>query len=136
MSSDGPVVLSVFVPGVPKPKGSLDVVSVRHVREAVAGSKDWRKVMADQLRAAWGGRAPDERAMVVRAVFLMPTNSVIVRGPGSGDIDKLTRNLLDALQDAGVYRDDVQVVRLRVDKRVADVGTAPGVAVGVAVMPW
>ena len=49
----------------------------------------------------------------------------------TGDLDKLSRNVLDALQDARVYEDDVQVTRLWVDKVAA--GTGPTAATGVQI---
>lgn len=55
------------------------------------------------------------------------------------DVDKLLRNTLDALTQAGIYRDDAQVVDLYVEKRYAtdDPGGAPGaiVHVGLVTLP-
>lgn len=39
---------------------------------------------------------------------------------GSGDVDKLTRACFDALTDAGVWRDDAQVVDVRARKVFVD----------------
>jgi Holliday junction resolvase RusA-like endonuclease len=55
-------------------------------------------------------------------------------GARSGDIDKLTRSVLDSLTDAGVWLDDSQVVHLDVGKDYPgpDVGqTVPGVLIVV-----
>ncbi len=41
------------------------------------------------------------------------------------DLDKLTRSTLDALREAGIYRDDAQVVTITAAKRYAD-GRPPG----------
>jgi Holliday junction resolvase RusA-like endonuclease len=53
------------------------------------------------------------------------------------DIDKITRNCLDGLKQAGVYRDDAQVINLFVQKRYAtdDVAGAPGASVRVELVP-
>ena len=55
------------------------------------------------------------------------------------DIDKILRNTLDALTQAGVYRDDAQVIDLAVKKRYAtdDPAGAPGatIRVGLVALP-
>lgn len=42
------------------------------------------------------------------------------KSPGHGDVDKLSRALLDGLADAGVYRNDAQIVGLHAWKRYPD----------------
>lgn len=134
--------------GVPKPKGSLDVVTASHVREAVKGSKDWRKMMVRAARAAHDRPGPWSGPVTVAALFRMPTPDVIRNGAGAADLDKLVRNLLDALGSCGrgcdldaegncpvharIYVDDVQVIRLVVDKVACSGGVDPGVAVVVS----
>lgn len=49
----------------------------------------------------------------------------------SGDLDKLTRNLLDAMQDAGLIMDDCMVIELRVIKIWATEHVKPGIVVAV-----
>jgi Holliday junction resolvase RusA-like endonuclease len=44
-----------------------------------------------------------------------------------GDLDKLQRNLLDALQQSGLIADDSQVVRIVSEKAWADESQRPGV---------
>lgn len=53
------------------------------------------------------------------------------------DIDKLLRNTLDGLKQAGVYRDDAQVIQVQVAKRYAtdDPAGAPGATVRVGLVP-
>lgn len=75
-------------------------------------SKRWRQLMA--YAAAGKIVAPIEGPVTVVAVFHLPVKDVAAGRVG--DLDKLARNLLDALTDAGVYGDDVQVTRLIVDK--------------------
>jgi Holliday junction resolvase RusA-like endonuclease len=48
-----------------------------------------------------------------------------------GDVDKLTRNLLDALTDSHVIADDSYVVTITCHKRWAGPGEEPGVIVAV-----
>lgn len=53
------------------------------------------------------------------------------------DIDKLLRNTLDGLTQAGIYRDDAQIVHLVSQKRYAtdDPGGMPGARIRVALVP-
>lgn len=55
------------------------------------------------------------------AAVLKPTAPIYV--DKKPDVDKLVRSTLDALTDAGVYRDDNQVARLWVEKQYADSAT-------------
>ena len=52
------------------------------------------------------------------------------------DMDKLIRNTLDGLTQAGIYRDDAQVVKLWSQKRYAtdDPDGSPGVTIRVALV--
>lgn len=133
--------LRFFVPGRPKTKGSMVARPNGSMRENVAGSGMWRQLMAYAAKLEMR-RRPDVRwplagPVSVRALFWLPVTPI---GARVGDIDKLCRNLLDALDDAGVYADDVQVVdlvarKMQVDDRGADVsgpGLNPGVSVTVA----
>lgn len=170
--------LEVFVPGHPKTKGSLDVMTdvipqvkqaiaalvaglvpkalailrgivsggtKTYVKENVAGSKQWRQLMAYRLRQAWNGgegdaigrgyepREPLAGPVRVSAMFYLPCargeRSLIAQG--SGDVDKLARNLLDALADAGVIRNDAQVTGIICDKEQAHALAPQGVKVTV-----
>lgn len=53
------------------------------------------------------------------------------------DMDKLLRNTLDGLTQAGVYRDDAQVIRVCVTKLYAtdDPNGSPGATIRVALVP-
>lgn len=53
------------------------------------------------------------------------------------DVDKITRNILDALTQSYVYKDDAQVINLVVQKRYAtdDAAGAPGASVRVTLVP-
>jgi Holliday junction resolvase RusA-like endonuclease len=44
----------------------------------------------------------------------------------TGDVDKHARNLLDALQDSGLFKDDAQVVNLSIAKRYCGPSEVPG----------
>lgn len=123
------LVLSCWVPGRPKTKGSLTVVNGRRgIASDTPASKRWRQLMA--YAAAGEIKAPLEGPVVIVAVFHLPVKDVAAGRVG--DLDKLARNLLDALTDAGVYGDDVQVTRLLVDKVEAG-ERGPGVDLRVLV---
>lgn len=138
--------LSCWVPGRPKTKGSLDFQPGKKCRccdrceaylpggravENIAGSSRWRQLMSYAVEhtdvvSATAAEGP----VTVVAVFHLPVNDVAAGRVG--DLDKLARNLLDALTDAGVYGDDVQVTRLICEK-VAAGERGPGVDLRVLV---
>ena len=123
--------LSVWIPGNPKTKGSLSVINARRgvVRDSDA-SRHWRELMVYALRGAYGKELPASGPVQVVLWFFMPTEDDRVTDKGVGDIDKLCRNVLDALTDAGVYYDDTQVIALRATKMGRAV-EGPGVRVSV-----
>lgn len=138
-------VLTAWVPGLPKTKGSLDHLGGGRVRENVVGSSAWRVMMVERFIAAtaWHTTRPIIPAGVrvsVWVAFWLPVEPASV---GSGDIDKLLRNVFDALsahtkrcapscrKHAGIYADDVQVVDVFMRKwRATERG--PGVDVSVS----
>lgn len=120
--------IRLWIPGHPRTKGSLDE---RH--QDTPQSKRWRALMAYQL-AAERQRigmplVPKGVAVAVSAKFFLPTGDATT--PNCGDLDKLLRNLLDAGTDAGVWADDVQVVRILSDKWPAANGPQ-----GLALAVW
>lgn len=144
-----------WVPGRPKTKGSLDVVnaSTGHVRENVAGSARWRLLVADAVRRdrarRFGADArPSVFPVAVRCAFWLPPPAnpagewrdapIHTR---AGDVDKLARNVLDALandaanaaMNGGAYVNDVQVCDLRAVKLLA---TPPGLLPGLLLSVW
>ncbi len=123
-------VLSFWVPGAPKTKGSLSARAPKchccaacrgyarlpQLQDSV-GSKRWRKLVAYQAERtiveAPGAQFPIEGPVAVELGFQLSTMLVDdLIAQGAGDLDKLYRNVLDALQDAGVYANDSQVTRL------------------------
>lgn len=149
--SSAPPVLARFVAGHPRPKGSLTPQIVRdgagratgRVRmvESSADSSRWRRVMALGFRAA-GLVHPLTGSVHVVAHFYIPPLPALganIRthptSPNVGDIDKLVRNLLDALTDAKVYVDDRQVVSVTASKEWASTADTAGVAVTLWELP-
>lgn len=148
------MLLTVFTrAGRPRTKGSLRATCTRvpahkiRYQEETKDSGLWRKMMAKAAQDAhlelcgrlanWGG--PVE----VKATFVFERTESAAGGPipshdtpyptdiHLGDIDKLTRNLLDALTDSHVIADDSLVVSCSLHKRWARAGEGPGVIVAV-----
>lgn len=132
-----PPPLTITVAGTPAPQGSKRHVGKGVLIESSKKVKPWREaVKFAALEAMKGGWAPLEGPVAVRVAFgfLKPKSapkkretSPITRS--SGDIDKLLRATLDALVDAGVMRDDSQVINVSASKDYA--GTA-GACIEVA----
>lgn len=127
----------VWVPGTPRTKGHLDVVNaggttktgkrrVAHVEESPESVR-WRMMIVDRVRAymlAYPIAYPYLKQVGVTAQFFQPiTVEQLDEGKkvaGSGDLDTLMRNVLDALsvnkdpaKGAGLIRDDMQVTSFR-----------------------
>lgn len=133
------LILSTFVVGTPRTKGSLTPQKVRAGDGARTGrirlvdtdeSKRWRRVMALEFATArltpqdgppWSG------PVVVACIFWKAINPL---DPLYGDLDKLVRNVYDAMTDARVWDDDRQAV--------ADGGSRKqyGTTEGVLVNAW
>lgn len=148
----------LFVPGVPRSKGSLKPQQRRGGGGRLTGgvrlvdspqSKLWRRTMALAFREAWGGAEPILGPVAVSAVFYFDRNDYVVAAdslwpdhPHIGDLDKLCRNLLDALQvddtgegnGAGIIADDRQVVKFA--EPTMKLWASPGEVAGVAVEVW
>ncbi len=148
-----PRLLSTFVTGTPRPKGSLDVQQVRDGAGRLTGrvrAKDsdlstrWLRTMVLRFKGQIGSVAePYPGPVMVSAVFWFDRDEYGAKtggepyptGANIGDLDKLVRNVLDALQSktgAGVIADDRQVVELfNTHKRWAPPGGVSGVGVEV-----
>lgn len=147
-------VLSTFVPGWPRPKGSLETQAVRDGAGRLTGktrvkdsaeSTRWRRAVAQHLRRP--GFVPLTCPVIVSCVFwFVPPSPADMRRPyptGAriGDLDKLVRNVLDALQvddtgkgnGADLIADDRQVVEL-VDTRKA--WAPPDGSSGLGLQVW
>lgn len=120
---------ATFIPGHARPKGSLKPQETRggggkrtgRVRlvENNPESSRWRRTIAQHVAGL--GWAPIDGPCVVESIFWFDPRSVghplayldeddFPVHPHIGDLDKLTRNVLDALQDAKAYANDRQVV--------------------------
>lgn len=149
------MILTVFTrAGRPRTKGSLRATCTRvpghkiRYQEETRDSGLWRKQMAKaaqvaHLKATDGVLFNYAGAVEVKATFVFERTESAAGGPipshdtpyptdiHLGDIDKLTRNLLDALTDSHVIADDSYVVSIQCHKRWARAGEDPGVIVRV-----
>jgi len=144
--------LDLWVPGHPTTKGSLEprapkchccpkckgYARMPQLRDSES-SKRWRKIVAyaaeQHLKAGDPGREFTEetpwipRTWDVRMWLIFSLAVPNVTDNGAGDSDKLERNVFDALQDAHVYGDDVQVVTCWTEKRRVVDAMGPGVRI-------
>lgn len=127
---------ATFVPGWPKTKGSVEAIPRRggkgtYVRQSVQGSTEWARLVEDHVKRTFGGTGRPKRTGVgVRVVltYWLPCypDQLILKGArGNGDIDKLERNVLDALTRGGAYGDDAQVVGVTQTKESAFAAKRP-----------
>jgi len=146
--SEGMILADFRVNGRPRTKGSLKTYCMKdakhtvRVQEEVAESKSWRMRVARASReyqlAEFGALRQFGGAVEVRIVMWFPREQAVNGGPipshdtpwpvaiTIGDVDKLARNVLDALSlptkrahiplTSGLIRDDSQVVSLAVLK--------------------
>lgn len=133
---DTPQLLVAFsVAGKARPKGSLRPLPVRkangklgvYMKEESTDGPLWRRHVAKAAAEAIGAAGPNGVTgfptalpveVRIRFGFARPSRTV-APAPITryfGDVDKLVRNVLDALTDAGVYADDSQVTELRASK--------------------
>ena len=128
----------LFVPGVPAPQGSKSQGTKKNGKpfmyEDNARTKPWRKVMVEAMQEHGRALTVFDSAVWVslRFVFLRPKSHKPNSPPTSkllGDVDKLTRNVLDALTQAGVITDDKFVVQLKDVSKVY--GPNPGVHIEI-----
>lgn len=144
--------LQFDVPGIPQPQGSTrsfakggKVVTTSDNR----GLRPWRDAVCWHAREAAGPYVVFAGPVVVSATFWVPRPaghfgsgrnagqlrmSAPARPTVKPDLDKLLRAVLDALSEAGIWRDDAQVVELgAVAKRYGD---QPGAHIAIEEIPW
>ncbi len=100
------LIVECFVPGHPRPKGSMERRGGRMVQSSPESGTWQRRVAAavrDDMVRRGTPMAPVGAPVAVTLAYVMPDTG------GLGDIDKLERNILDAMTGV-VYVDDVQVM--------------------------
>lgn len=129
--------VTFFVAGIPVPQGSKTAYVVKG-RAVLADAnkkklKPWRLEVTRLARASWLDRAQLAGPVRLDVVFVFERPvSVKRRLPSvAPDLDKLVRAIGDGVTDAGIWKDDGQVVRIVAEKVY---GAAPGVHVSVSEM--
>ena len=122
----------IFVPGTPKPQGSVRAYSARGKAYVAANHSDsfarWRNSVIDRAATSWKGEPLEAAEVFIRFVFKPPKSwakwyrehpmsHVHHKRP---DIDKLARAVLDGLTAAGVLADDSNVCQLNLIKQYTD----------------
>lgn len=118
--------------GAPAPQGSKSVDRRGIMYEQNRRSRPWRKVMVDTF-VETSPPVPHDEPVEVRATFVLPRPKR-PRFPVPAvkpDTDKLQRNLGDALEAAGILRDDSRIVEWHVRKVYAGDRVYPHVYVEV-----
>jgi len=143
--------LFLVIPGKPRTQGSLTLWRGGDGKERAKHSEhtaNHRNLVVGLALQGWG-RPATEAGVAVRIVarFARPAShygtgrNAGVLKPGApkwpttragGDLDKVARLVLDALEIAGVYKDDSQVVALRAEKEYAE---TPCTEVSLWVLP-
>jgi crossover junction endodeoxyribonuclease RusA len=120
------VTFTTFVPGTPKPQGSMKGFAIGGKVRLVPASGDglaaWRSAVSRAAYETWGERAPDDSPVAVAIEFWLPRPKSApkrrIHPDRTPDIDKLARAVLDSLTGI-VFTDDARVVELTVTKRYA-----------------
>lgn len=144
------------VPGEPIPKGSLKCVGKRGNRGHVlvednTQTKPWRaelvRVLAQTVQRGDKGqpiaveitstlRRPRSHYGTGRnAERVKPSSPVYPTGHGTGDVDKLARLVLDALEDVGILGNDAQVIEVTSRKAYAVPGRDPALGMDYPYVP-
>ena len=132
--------IEIQVIGAPVPQGSLvgnpRFGGLRYTNDALL--KEWRSkviiALADAAPDDWNQNAP----LYVTAYFkfVRPKSHYGVRGllrsapphkATKPDLDKLTRGIGDSIEQAGIARNDSQIIRWTVSKMWTDEKEPPGV---------
>jgi len=150
--------ITATIPGHPQPKGSLKCIGRRGKREHVLieDNRDTGPYRAELVRwlrqTSQRGVKGQPVAVEITSTLARPKrhygtgrNADRVRpaapayptGHGTGDVDKLARLVLDALEDVGIVGDDAQIVEVVTrkcylhDRTMPDALDFPGVVVRV-----
>lgn len=132
--------LYFMVLGVPAPQGSKRHVGRGILVESSKKVAPWREAVKWEAIKAHEGKPPLQDAINVSILFYVPAPKKLKVGQEpitrtSGDIDKLVRSTFDAITDAGMIRDDSNIVSITATKRFADDDNPPGALIGIGPYP-
>jgi len=129
------VIYAGFVPGTPVPQGSLRSNGRGGLFYSNAAQlKPYRTKIADCIRAALGPNhaSIDAPIHVAMTFYFAPLQKPKVHKLSAPDLDKLSRSILDAVTESGLYVDDSRVVGLSASKLYHDSLGVPGVYLTVS----
>lgn len=111
------MIVQTFVPGVPIPQGSKQAFQRGGRIVLVEANKKlpaWRQTVKENLEAANVSCQALEAPVSLEVVFWLPRPKSVKRKfyTTKPDLDKLIRAINDAATDAGVIKDDSQVVEI------------------------
>jgi len=113
-----------FVPGLPQSQGSKIAGVTKHGKPFLRDRNGtalwaWRTLVATHIHDATADYV--EGACIVDIEFRLPRPATVTRELPSvaPDVDKLTRAILDAITESGLWRNDGQCTDLLVRKRYA-----------------
>lgn len=135
--------LTITAHGTPATQGSKRHVGRGRMVESAKGLKPWRKAVEDAARQAAAGAAPLDGPLVaeITVTVARPKSAPKTRVTwpqtrASGDLDKLIRGVLDAVDKAGAIADDSRVVELTARKVYPGEGVDALPRPGVVVHLW
>jgi len=133
--------VTITVHGIPTPQGSKSGFAIKRGGEytgrvaMVEGSnksaqarqrmQSWREAVRSAAQEAMGVRQPLDGPLSAVVVFTLPKPASAPKRRQSWpckrpDLDKLLRAVFDAVTQAGVFRDDAQIIALTATKRYPD----------------
>jgi Holliday junction resolvase RusA-like endonuclease len=119
-------VITIVVRDTPQPQGSKSAFALRKagaftgravVVEDNQRNKPWREAVRAEAQKVMDGQSPLEGPVVLAVTFTMPKPKSAPKRKVTWpckkpDLDKLLRSTSDALKNAGIYRDDAQIVEI------------------------
>ncbi len=118
--------LTVFVPGIPKPQGSMRHIRMGKATVTVHADHDnlivWRHAVAHEVNQVWGDTPVLDEPVALTLYFYLPRPKSApkkrLHPDRLPDLDKLVRAVLDSLTGI-VLADDARVVSLGAIKNYA-----------------
>lgn len=132
---------SIDIKGIPASKGSYRAINVKGKTRFIPmdrKEKPWRKTVSRKLQELWDVNNFDtigkDQFVSVTLTFFMPRPKQAKRmyPTVKPDIDKLTRCILDAITDSGIWVDDSQCTRINAEKIYAQYPEQCGVFISIS----
>lgn len=130
--------IQFIVHGVPAPQGSKRHVGRGILVESSKKVAPWREAVKWGAIKAMAGRPAMDGPIYASISFWFTPPKSAKKGAqpttrGTGDLDKLLRSTFDAITDAGMIRDDSQIVRVMASKAYITDGAPPYALIGIKV---